>query len=55
MMITLVGVQFNTCYNNKSYKYLMYFLDIMMNKYNLHLFSFVEDDGRDWRSLKKSD
>ena len=33
----------------------MYFLDIMMNKYNLHLFSFVEDNGRDWRTLNNSD
>ena len=54
MMIALGGIQFKTCFN-KSYKYLMDFLDIMMNNYNVHLFSFVGDNGRNWRSLKNSD
>ena len=31
------------------------FLDIMMNNYKVHLFSFVGNNGRNWRSLKNSD
>ena len=52
MMITFGCIQFKTCHRTND---CCIFIDIMMNNYNLHLFSFVEDNGRDWRSLKNSD